>query len=125
MCQHLREKIAIEALAEVVGLSSSRLSYLFKRQNGITPQQYFEQQRLERARQLLELTDLPVKAIAADVGFDNPFYFTLRFKRHLGESPREYRNHVRKTLARTTTDRGRNRRDPSLRLTRHGALQKL
>jgi AraC family transcriptional regulator of arabinose operon len=91
LCQHLREKIALRDLAEAVGLSVSRLSYLFKKQTGITPQQYCEQHRLERARQLLELTNLPIKAIANELGFENPFYFTLRFKRYAGKSPRKFR----------------------------------
>ncbi len=45
----------------------------------------------DRARQLLEFTQEPVSAIARQVGFENPFYFTLRFRRHLGASPREWR----------------------------------
>jgi AraC family transcriptional regulator of arabinose operon len=97
LCQHLREKIGLADLAQVAGLSVSRLSHLFRKQTGLTPQQYFERQRLERARQLLELTSLPIKSIAADVGFANPFYFTLRFRRYVGTSPRMYRNHIMST----------------------------
>ena len=60
----------------------------------MTPQQFLEQQRLDRARQLLELSGRSIGDIAADVGFDNPFYFTLRFKRLTGLSPRDYRKRL-------------------------------
>jgi AraC family transcriptional regulator of arabinose operon len=94
LCRNLRDNVTLDDLADAVGLSVSRLSFLFKQQTGITPQRYFELQRLERARQLLGMTTLPIKAIATQIGFDNPFYFTLRFKRYTGKSPREYRKHL-------------------------------
>lgn len=88
---HLGEKVTLEAVASHSALSPSRLSHLFRRQMGLTPQQYLEQQRLARARQLLERTSHTVGAIAAQVGFENPFYFTLRFKRQTGFSPSDWR----------------------------------
>ena len=94
LCQRIRQNVTLNELADAVGLSPSRLSFLFKIQNGLTPQQYHEVQRLERGRQLLEVTTLPIKSIAAEIGFDNPFYFTLRFKRHTGKSPRHYRSEL-------------------------------
>jgi AraC family transcriptional regulator of arabinose operon len=60
----------------------------------MTPGQFLELQRLNRAKQLLELTPRTIQAIASEVGFDNPFYFTQRFKRQTGLSPRDYRRHV-------------------------------
>jgi AraC family transcriptional regulator of arabinose operon len=92
LCHRLSERIAPEALAEECGVSASRLAHLFKRQVGTTSQRFVEVQRLNRASQLLDTTQLSVKEIAAQVGFENPFYFTLRFKRHTGHSPRAYRN---------------------------------
>ncbi|HLK59834.1 MAG TPA: helix-turn-helix domain-containing protein [Chthonomonadaceae bacterium] len=92
LCLHLGEKHTLETLAEIGGLSVSRMAHLFRKQVGRTPMQFLEWQRLERARQLLELTPRPIQVIAAESGFDNPFYFTLRFKRLTGLSPRAYRN---------------------------------
>ena len=91
LCHHLDRKLGLEDMAGVAGLSVSRLAHLFKQQAGVTPQQYLERQRLERARQLLEVTSRSVKEIAYEVGFENPFYFTLRFKRLTGLSPTRYR----------------------------------
>ena len=94
LCHHLDSRATLDDLAAMAGLSVSRLAHLFKAQVGQTPQQFQEQQRLERARQLLELSGRSIQDIAADVGFENPFYFTLRFKRLTGQSPRDYRKRL-------------------------------
>ena len=91
ICHNLSKKINLEMLAEVSGLSVSRMAHVFRDQVGLTPQRFLEQQRLDRAMQLLAYTPHPIKTIAYELGFDNPFYFTLRFKRHTGVSPREFR----------------------------------
>ena len=91
LCRRLGEPTGLDDLASHVGLSVSRLAHLFRQEVGLTPQQFLEGQRLHRARQLLELTARPIAAIAAEVGYENPFYFTLRFKRETGYSPRDYR----------------------------------
>ncbi len=91
LCSHLAEKTDLATLARACYMSVSRLAHLFREQVGISPQQYLEQQRILRARQLLDSTSRPIQNVAADVGFDNPFYFSLRFKKHTGVSPTEYR----------------------------------
>ena len=92
LVRHLAEPVSLDELATVCGLSVSRLAHLFRLQVGVTAQQYLESQRLHRAQQLLELTPRPISVIAAEVGYENPFYFTLRFKRATGLSPRDYRH---------------------------------
>lgn len=96
VCEHFAEPLTVTQIAEYCGLSPSRFAHLFRTQTGETPQRYLELQRLNRARQLLEFTQEPVAAVARAVGFDNPFYFTLRFKRHSGASPRAWRARRRK-----------------------------
>ncbi len=91
ICARFSEPLTVAAIAAHSGLSPSRFAHLFRAQTGETPQRYLELQRLNRARQLLEFTQEPVAAIARQVGFENPFYFTLRFKRHSGASPRHWR----------------------------------
>ena len=90
-CRSLQERITVESLAETAGLSVSRFAHLFRGQTGTTPQQFVEHQRIERAKQLLELSALSIKEIAGTVGFESQFYFSLRFKRSEGISPTEYR----------------------------------
>jgi AraC family transcriptional regulator, arabinose operon regulatory protein len=91
MCRELTSKLTLAHVADVAGLSVSRLAHLFRQQVGTTPQQFLELQRLNRAKQLLEFTPLSIKEIAAAVGFDTQFYFTLRFTKHTGMSPSQYR----------------------------------
>ena len=76
------------------GLSPSRLRHLFGEQMGVSPRQFQEDQRLRRARDLLALSRHTIGEIALEVGFSNPFYFTLRFKKQTGESPRAFRQRV-------------------------------
>ncbi len=91
ICADLQRPLTVGAAAEVAGLSLSRFSHLFSRTVGMPPQRWIELQRLNRARQLLGLTNLSIKEIAAEVGFDDPFYFSARFRRRLGRSPRAFR----------------------------------
>ncbi|MDB6126118.1 MAG: Arabinose operon transcriptional regulator AraC [Verrucomicrobia bacterium] len=91
ICEHFAEPLTVPRIAAHCGLSPSRFAHLFREQTGETPQRYLELQRLNRARQLLEFTQEPVAAVARAVGFENPFYFTLRFKRHGGAGPRAWR----------------------------------
>lgn len=91
MARNLDARIVLDDLAERVGLSVSRLAHLFKDEVGTTPQQFLEQRRMRRAQQLLALTSRPIQEIAAEVGFESAFYFSSRFRKHAGASPREYR----------------------------------
>jgi AraC family transcriptional regulator of arabinose operon len=88
---HLREPFSEERLAQVAGLSPSRLRHLFRAQVGDSPRDYLESQRLRRATELLTLSRQTIGEIADELGFANPFYFTLRFKKQTGESPRAFR----------------------------------
>jgi len=91
---HLAEPFSEERLARAVGLSASRLRHIFREQAGDSPRHFQEQQRLRRARDLLVLSRQTVGEIARELGFANPFYFTLRFKKATGESPRAFRQRL-------------------------------
>ncbi|MES2462815.1 MAG: helix-turn-helix domain-containing protein [Armatimonadota bacterium] len=91
LLEHLSEPMMMSALAREVDLSVSRLAHLFREQTGQTPQQFMEAERMARAQQLLERTGRTISAIALEIGFENPFYFSLRFKKHTGLSPRDWR----------------------------------
>ena len=91
---HSTEPFSERKLTAAVGLSSSRMRELFQAQTGFSPRQFLEEHRLRRACDLLALTDQTIGEIAFELGFTNPFYFTLRFKKAVGESPRAYRNRI-------------------------------
>jgi AraC family transcriptional regulator of arabinose operon len=90
----LDEPLTVEGLAAVAGLSASRLAHLFRDELGLSLMTYIERRRIERASQLLRVTPLSVKQIAAEVGFMSQFYFSLRFKKATGVSPMAYRDAV-------------------------------
>jgi AraC family transcriptional regulator of arabinose operon len=91
MTDNLARKLTMTRIARAAGLSTSRLAHLFREQLGQTPGQFIEQQRMDQARQLLVLTTRPINEIARQLGFQSPFYFSRRFTRAVGISPREYR----------------------------------
>jgi AraC family transcriptional regulator, arabinose operon regulatory protein len=88
---HLSEPLDVAGLASVVHLSASRLTRLFRVHLGTSPQRYLERQRMIRAMQLLDMTSRPVAAIAREVGWADPLYFSQRFAKFTGQSPTAYR----------------------------------
>jgi AraC family transcriptional regulator of arabinose operon len=81
----------VPSLAREVALSPSRLSHLFKQEVGEPMMGAVVRLRLNQAARLLEHTVDDVSAIAREVGFGSPYYFSRQFRRHFGMSPRQYR----------------------------------
>jgi AraC family transcriptional regulator of arabinose operon len=91
LSEHHDRQLTLERLAQMSGQSVARLTREFRRHTGTSVQVYLEDFRLNRARQLLARTTLSVKEISAQTGFQSPYYFSQRFKRKTGKSPRSYR----------------------------------
>ena len=85
------EPLTVAALAAQYNVEVCWFSRLFRRQMGVSPQQYLMTVRLAKARELLGRTECPVGEVARLVGYDNPLYFSRLFSRVCGCSPREYR----------------------------------
>lgn len=81
----------LRELAEQTGLAPAYLGALFVREVGLPPHRYLTERRIERAKQLLAATDLPVTAIGVEVGFGSGQHFARVFRNLTGASPREYR----------------------------------
>jgi len=88
---HFMRELSLKDMAQHSGLSLSRFCELFEKFVGQPPRQFLEGQRMARARDLLSFSQQSVKAIAEEIGFESPFYFSRRFKEMTGSSPREYR----------------------------------
>ena len=97
LVSHLRQPFRLEILARHCGISVSRLAHLFKAETKLSPQQFFEQQRMWHAGQLLNRTSLGIAEVAGEVGYEDPFYFSNRFRRYAGTSPTEFRRKRKKT----------------------------
>lgn len=88
---HLTEAITVDQLAELVSLSPSQLTRRFREALGQPPLRYIIEARMRRARLLLTETTLPVKRVAALVGYDDPYYFSRLFRQTVGRSPSSLR----------------------------------
>jgi AraC-like DNA-binding protein len=91
MKQHLARSLRVSQLAALAGLSSARYSELFRQRTGYSPIEYFIRLRMHRACQLLDTTGFSVKEIAAQLGYDDPFYFSRLFKQVNEVAPTDYR----------------------------------
>lgn len=80
-----------DSMAQAAHLSPSRFSAVFREAVGLAPIDYLVKLRMQRARQLLPDRAFSVAQIAAQVGYDDAFYFSRLFKAHYGFSPRAYR----------------------------------
>lgn len=89
--QHLDQDLRVEDLADRVSLSAGHFSRRFRVAVGESPIAYLRRQRIERARQLLRETDLPIGAVALQVGFNDFSYFARTFRAAVGVTPREFR----------------------------------
>jgi AraC family transcriptional regulator, arabinose operon regulatory protein len=87
---------SIQQLAQVVNLSGSRLSHLFKEQTGLILSDVLTKQRMRRAAHLLRSTDLSINEISQQIGYCHATSFARSFKRVFECSPIVYR--IRKQL---------------------------
>ncbi|MDX1451075.1 MAG: helix-turn-helix domain-containing protein [Oleiphilaceae bacterium] len=90
--ENYQERLSLSEVANTTGLSERTLLRRFKRATGDSPSAYLQLVRLEKARQLLELSDLSVAEIVLAVGYEDVSSFTKLFKRKTGLNPGQYRD---------------------------------
>jgi AraC-like DNA-binding protein len=83
--------LGVEHIAEELFLSRSKLYRKIKALTGDTATEFIRKIKLEKAKELLEKTDLTVSEIGYKVGFSSPSYFTKCFKNYFGQIPKEIR----------------------------------
>jgi len=88
---NLKQKITLEKLASVASLSPTYFHRVFTETLGITPTEYITNARMDKAKELLAKTNLPVYEIAIECGYDNIPYFSYVFKSRTGVAPGEFR----------------------------------
>ncbi|MGF1481997.1 MAG: helix-turn-helix domain-containing protein [Cyanophyceae cyanobacterium] len=89
---NLCEDLSLNALAEVVGMSSSRFVRSFKTTVGQSPHAWVIERRLARAQASLANTNHSIAQIALDCGFSSQSHMTALFSKHLGTTPKRYRD---------------------------------
>ncbi|NLS00559.1 helix-turn-helix transcriptional regulator [Rhizobium sp. P38BS-XIX] len=83
--------IRLEELAELTGLSQSHFSHAFKASTGLPPHQWQTQARLERAKQLLLNSEMPLTSVAVETGFADQAHFTRVFRKNIGAAPASWK----------------------------------
>lgn len=89
--EHYTENISAASLSRMFGYTESYFCRKFKKQTGLTVMNYIQILRIEKARQLLVETALPIQDIAAQCGFSDTAYFSNRFKALFHATPSQLR----------------------------------
>lgn len=87
---YVRDDMSLKNAAEAVNLTPTYFSTLFKKETGTNFSDYLSKLRVEKAKELLCRTSKLVCEIAQEVGFSDYRYFGQIFKRHTGQTPREF-----------------------------------
>ena len=105
--RHLDRHISIDELADTAYMSKSTFYRYFRNEFGMTPLQYVNQQRMERAEALLCDPERTVTDVSYALGFSSVSHFIDMFKKHAGMTPKTYQQDVvqRRTGAEKTTPR--------------------
>jgi AraC-like DNA-binding protein/ligand-binding sensor protein len=86
------DRISLSILSKSCHCNATYLSHLFRKETGVRITDYINRCRVERAKHLLDITDLTVTQISGEVGFGDSGYFSRTFKKMQGLSPAHYRN---------------------------------
>ena len=96
MYTNYASNLPMQYYANICNLSESRFSHLFKEQTGESPMSYIVNIKIERAKELLENTDLSILQISEMVGIQSQNYFSRIFKKYTSYSPLKYREATNK-----------------------------
>ncbi len=83
--------IKITDVADYIGINRTYLTSIFKAKMHVSPQEYLMQVRMDKSRELLLNTDVPIYVVAQEVGYSDQLAFSKIFKRKYGLSPDQYR----------------------------------
>jgi AraC family transcriptional regulator len=95
VAEHLDEAIRVEDLSAIARLSPTHFSRAFKRSLSEAPHAYVIARRLERSRELMLTSDMPLSELALNCGFADQAHFTKLFRHHVGKSPAAWRREHR------------------------------
>ena len=89
--EHIQERVSINDLAEYTGLSVGYLSRLFKKETGVSISDYIREKKVEKAREMLQNSDMSLPDIASRLSFSSQSHFTQQFRAFTGVTPKKYR----------------------------------
>ena len=91
IAEHYMEAAPVAAMAKLSGLAERTFKRRFQQATGMTPLDYVHTLRIEEAKQMLEAGDMPVEAIAQEVGYEDAAFFGRLFRREVMLTPAQYR----------------------------------
>lgn len=86
-----RQELSIEEVAKMCFVTPAYFRRLFREYSGASPSEYRTRRKVERAKALMERTEISVEAVSDELAFSDPSYFCRVFKRVTGMSPSEYK----------------------------------
>jgi AraC family transcriptional regulator len=89
--ENLAKDLNLSEIANSTGMSPFHFARAFKQSTGLTPHQHLTKMRIEKAKQLLAQSDLPIVEVCYEVGFQSQSHFTTVFRRLTGLTPRIFR----------------------------------
>ncbi|WP_010240751.1 AraC family transcriptional regulator [Clostridium arbusti] len=92
MHENISSAVTLTELSEIISLSPTYLSRIFKDTTGYSVIEFFNKMKIDKAKELMSEGDRKVKEIAETIGFKDEFYFSRLFKKIEGVSPREFYN---------------------------------
>ncbi len=93
MNKNYRDAININNIEKIAYMGKNKLSHLFKLQKGVSITEYLRMIRMDKAKELLMKTTIPINIVAQEMGYQNQGSFAERFRTETGMTPSEYRNH--------------------------------
>ena len=91
MVQNLAGTVSLQMLADHLNLSPSYFSRVFHKATGYAPIDYYIRLKMQKACELLELSNMTVREISEYLGYSTPYYFSRMFKKIIGMSPLHHR----------------------------------
>lgn len=91
IAEHYEQDAPVAAMVRMSGLTERSFARRFARATGMSPLEYVHLVRLEESKQVLETTDLPIDAVAMEVGYQDASFFSRLFRRKVGLTPAQYR----------------------------------
>ena len=92
---HIREKLSVPLVAQLVGVSPSYLTALFHKNLQISPGEYIRRIKLQESKQMIRENNLNFTEIAAELQYSTVHHFSRQFKEKFGITPTEYAKSVR------------------------------
>lgn len=89
------KRLTVVQIARRCGLSERHLMRAFKASTGLTLHQYSNEVRMRRAMSALRNEEVPLKVLAAELGFNSPSAFSAAFRQNVGCTPSEFRHRMR------------------------------